>query len=315
MQTPAADIRVDTALVRALLDEQHPDLPGELELVANGWDNVLYRLGDDLVVRVPRRDVAAHLIAHEQRWLPYLAPGLPVAVPVPVRVGVPSTRFPWAWSVARWVEGVDGADVTASDRTPLASPLARFLNALHQPAPATPDGRLHPDVPLNPVRGVPLASRDRAVRERLWELRHDWDLTALDELWEEALAAPRWQGPPIWLHGDPHPGNLLLDDGVRDGRAGLAAVLDFGDLTAGDPATDLATAWLTFGPEARAVFRAVVVDGSNPEAGAADPATWTRARGWALTMGTALAVTTDNARMHGLGVHALSQLLREVYDR
>ncbi|NNC11969.1 aminoglycoside phosphotransferase family protein [Planctomonas sp. JC2975] len=311
MQTPAADIHVDESLVHALLSEQHPDLTGDLRLVANGWDNVIFRLGDELAVRMPRRDVAAHLIAHEQRWLPFLAGALPVPVPVPVRVGAPSERFRWPWSVVRWVEGIDAADATASERTPLAVPLARFVSALHTPAPHTPNGMLHPDVPLNPVRGVPLASRDRAVRERLWELQRLWDITALGELWEESLSAPRWHGVPIWLHGDLHPGNLLLDD-----RGDLAAVIDFGDLTAGDPATDLATAWLTFGPEARRVFRAVVTDASEPESGAADAATWLRARGWALCMGTALATASDdNPRMHALGTHVLSQLLREAYGR
>ncbi len=313
MHMPAADIHVDESLVRALLQEQHPDLGGELRLSLNGWDNAIFRLGEHLAVRVPRRTAAAHLVAHEQRWLPELAPSLPVAVPAPVRIGVPSGRFPWPWSVVRWIEGVDAADVSASERTPLAVPLARFIVALHVPAPGTADGLLHPDVPLNPVRGVPLHSRDRAVRERLWELRRLWDVTALTGLWEEALAAPRWQGPPIWLHGDPHPGNLVLS--AEPGRpVELAGVLDFGDLTAGDPATDLATAWLSFTPEARAVFRAVVADGSHPDAGGVDAATWLRARGWALAIGTALVTASDDdPRMHALGTHALAQLLNEAY--
>lgn len=314
MQTPAADLHVDERLVRALLADQHPDLRGELRLASNGWDNAIYRLGDDLAVRIPRRDAAAHLIAHEQRWLPELAGRLPVPVPVPVRSGSPSPLFRWPWSVVRWVDGVDGADVAASARTPLAVPLARFVAALHVPAPRVGDGRLHPDVPLNPVRGVPLVSRDRAVRERLWELRRLWDVTALGELWEESLAAPRWQGPPIWLHGDLHPGNLLMDAGSSPSRL-LAAVIDFGDLTAGDPATDLATAWLTFAPEARSVFRAVLEDASHPDSRAADATTWVRARGWALTMGTALATSSDdNPRMHALGTHVLGQLLGEAYS-
>lgn len=300
MQTPAANIRVDPELVRSLLAEQHPDLTGDLELVANGWDNVIYRLGHDLAVRVPRRDVAAHLIAHEQRWLPSLAPGLPVPVPVPVRIGVPSPLFRWHWSVVRWVDGIDGADVASHDRTQLAVPLARFVTALHRPAPTAPDGMVHQDVPLNPVRGVPLRSRDAAVRERLRELRTDYDTRLLAELWQESLDAPVWDGPPIWIHGDLHPGNLLLDQ-----RGGLASVIDFGDLTAGDPATDLATAWLTFRPESRAVFRALIDDATH-----ADAATWLRARGWALCMGTALATSSDdNRRMSTLGSHVLGQLI------
>ena len=300
MRSPAADIRVDPELVRSLLAEQHPDLTGDLELVANGWDNVIYRLGDDLAVRVPRREVAAHLIAHEQRWLPTLAASLPVPVPVPVRIGVPSALFRWHWSVVRWFEGIDGADVSASGRTQLAVPLARFVTALHRPAPTAPNGRVHPDVPFNPVRGVPLRSRDAAVRERLRELQTDYDTGLLAELWEESLAAPVWNGPPVWIHGDLHPGNLMLDE-----RGALAAVLDFGDLTAGDPATDLATAWLTFRPESRAVFRALVDDTTHTDA-----STWLRARGWAICMGTSLATSSDdNLRMRSLGAHVLGQLI------
>jgi aminoglycoside phosphotransferase (APT) family kinase protein len=324
MHTPAADIRIDDDLVHALLAEQHPELLAgtvdsrrTLRYAGGGWDNALYRLGDDLAVRLPRRDVAAHLIVHEQRWLPSLAVDLPVPVPAPVRVGAPSTRFPWAWSVVRWIDGVDGAEVRAVDRVALAVPLARFVTALHAPAPRSVDGDLHPDVPLNPVRGVPLVSRDRAVRERLRELSgafglpaaRQWDVTALGRVWNEAVSAPRWHGAPIWLHGDLHPGNLLLDAG-----GGLAGVIDFGDLTAGDPATDLATAWLTFEPEARAVFRAVIDDASHPES-RPDAATWLRARGWALCMATALAThSDDNPRMLALGVHALAQLLTEAWE-
>src|SRR5919202_6625186 len=111
MPTPHADLAVDAALVRRLLEEQHPDLAGlPLRLVANGWDNLILRLGDDLLVRVPRREAAAHLVRHEQEVLPRIAPALPVAVPVPVRVGVPSVAFPWHWSVLRWFEGVLAAD-------------------------------------------------------------------------------------------------------------------------------------------------------------------------------------------------------------
>jgi aminoglycoside phosphotransferase (APT) family kinase protein len=316
MHTPAADLRVDDELVRRLLSQQHPDLlPGrELRYAGGGWDNTLFRLGPDLAVRMPRRSAAAHLVEHEQRWLPALAAGLPTTVPAPVRVGVPSGLFPWPWSVVRWVEGVDAADVEASERGRLAVPLARFVTALHAAAPRTAEGHLHPDVPFNPVRGVPLASRDAVVWERLRELGGhprpgmQWDVTALGALWDDALAAPRWQGPPIWLHGDLHPGNLVLDQ-----AGGLAGVLDFGDLTAGDPATDLATAWLTFGPESRAVFRAVVDDASRLEA-MPDAATWRRARGWALVMAAAIALGSDDRpHMRALGHHGLSQLLREAY--
>ena len=292
MHTPEADIHTDAELVGRLVAEQHPDLTGPLRLVSDGWDNQLYRLGDALVVRVPRREVAAHLIEHEQRVLPGIAERVPVAVPAPVRIGRPSGTFPWAWSIVRWIDGVDGADVSPAERASAARPLAEFMAALHIPAPD--------DAPKNPVRGVPLADRDAAVQQRLGQLAERMPVAALAELWRTALAAPRWDGRPLWLHGDPHPGNLLL----TPDRSGLAAVIDFGDVTAGDPATDLATAWLTFEPDARAVFRAHL-ESLTP----VDEATWMRATGWAVVMATALAAhSDDNPRMRSLAAHALAQL-------
>ena len=287
--TPPADIHTDAALVARLVAEQHPDLVGALRLVSDGWDNQIYRLGEAYAVRVPRREVAAHLIENEQRVLPGIAARVAVAVPVPVRVGLPSAAFPWAWSILPWMDGVDGAAVTGVERAGLAEPLAAFVGALHIPAPA--------DAPHNPVRGVPLASRDAAVRDRLRILDARLDTGPLRAAWEDALAADPWEGPALWVHGDLHPGNLLLTAG-----GGLAAVLDFGDVTAGDPATDLATAWLTFDAAGRKAFhRALPAQPSE--------ATWRRARGWAVAMGSALAAhSDDNPRMTALAIHALAQL-------
>ncbi|MFF2053581.1 aminoglycoside phosphotransferase family protein [Leifsonia sp. NPDC058194] len=277
-----------------MIAEQHPDLAAPLRLVSDGWDNRIFRLGDGLAVRVPRREVAAHLIEHEQQALGAIAERVDVPVPAPVRVGVPSTTFPWPWSIVRWLDGIDGAAVDGSARAAIAAPLAAFVRALHIPAPA--------DAPVNPVRGVPLATRDRAVRERLALLSARMDTGGLVAAWEDAMDALVWDGPALWLHGDLHPGNLLLHSRPGGGVDGLAAVIDFGDVTAGDPATDLATAWLTFEPPAREAFRAAL----GPSA---DDATWRRARGWAVTMGSALAAhSDDNARMAALGRHALAQL-------
>lgn len=287
MPTPHPDLAVDAALVRRLLTEQHPDLADlPLRLVANGWDNLILRLGGDLVVRVPRREAAAHLVRHEQEALPRIAPALPVAVPVPVRIGLPSAAFLWHWSVLPWFEGVLAADAGVRDDVGVALELAGFLRALHVPAPA--------DAPANPVRGVPLADRDGAVRGRLPSGLVP-DAAALEAVWAGALDAEPWPGPPLWLHGDLHPANLL----VREGR--LAAVLDFGDVTAGDPATDLATAWLTFDPRARGAFR----DALAPAA-----ATWRRARGWAVVMATAMVVTAEpGSVIHRIGEAGLEQVL------
>lgn len=261
---PLHEVEVDVPLVRALLAEQHPDL-AERPLVraGAGWDNALFRLGDDLAVRLPLRALSVPLIEHEQRWLPELAALLPVAAPAPVRVGRPSLLFRSPWSVVRWIDGVGAETVPVAERTPWAAALARALAALHVPAPA--------DAPHSPYRGVPLAARDETVRPRLAQgPRPDVLLAA----WLDGLAAPARTGPAVWVHGDPHPANLL----VRDGR--LVALIDFGDLTAGDPASDLATRWLTFDAAGRAAFAAAL-----PEV---DEATWRRARAWAATFVVAL---------------------------
>ncbi|MBB4914857.1 aminoglycoside phosphotransferase family protein [Streptosporangium saharense] len=284
MNTPAMEVGIDGDLVDRLVRRQHPELAGPLTLVANGWDNVIYRLGTDLSVRLPRRRVAVDLIVNEQRWLPVLAGYVGVALPVPVRTGVPGEGYPWPWTIAPWFEGRTAAEVPPSDRSGIAVPLADFMTDLHRPAP--------PDAPRNPVRGVPLAARDEAVRRRLPSVSRSAELLPL---WEELVALPDWRGPALWLHGDPHPGNLLLDG------EDLAAVLDFGDLTGGDPATDLAAAWLVFDEDAREVFRSRVD---------ADEVTWGRARGWALAVGTALAVhSADNPGMAAVGDHVLDQVL------
>ncbi|MGH1525174.1 aminoglycoside phosphotransferase family protein [Leifsonia sp. L25] len=289
--TPPADIPTDAALVAALVAAQHPDLAGPLRLVSDGWDNQLYRLGDAYAVRIPRREVAAHLIEHEQQLLPGIAARVRARVPAPIRVGLPSDLFPWSWSIVEWIDGVDGASVGAEERAGVAEALAEFVGELAVPA---------PDAPRNPVRGVPLASRREVVATRLRSLSGRMEVAALEQAWREALAAPAWDGPPLLLHGDLHPGNLLLTP-----EGGLAAVIDFGDVTSGDPATDLATAWLTFDGEARERFRAALPV-------APDRATWLRARGWAVTMASALATSSDdNPRMASVARHALEQLAAE----
>ncbi|WP_035780989.1 phosphotransferase, partial [Arthrobacter sp. H14] len=157
---PAAEIDVSEQLVRLLLTDQHPDLADlPLEQVANGWDNVIFRLGTDLTVRVPRRQQAAQLILNEQNWLPVFDNWVSVQIPVPLRVGEPTSYYPWWWSVCPWFGGRLASEVSRAGRTGMAEELAGFLIELHRPAP--------PDAPANPVRGVPLATRHAAVLQRL----------------------------------------------------------------------------------------------------------------------------------------------------
>ena len=264
---PAADIDVDAALVRTLLSEQHPDL-ADLPLyeAVEGWDNKLFRLGNLLAVRVPRRVVSARLIEHEQRWLPQLTSTLPLPVPTPIRFGRPGRSFPWSWSVVPWLPG-DTALGANIDGESVADNLGAFLQALHRPAPA--------DAPVNTWRGVGLAARNELLQHDLDCLGTEVDRGAVLALWKRMLDVEPWCGPRFWIHGDLHPGNLLLES------RRLAAVVDFGDLTSGDPATDLSVAWMLLPPECCARFRRAARTASNP----IDDATWRRARGWALALG------------------------------
>lgn len=293
---PPADVTIDEALVRRLLTAQQPDLSGRpLRHAAGGWDNEMWRLGDDLAVRLPRRAQAAPLAVNEHRWLPVLAPRLRVAVPLPLRVGRVTDDYPYPWSVVPWLPGTSAWRTPTRARRSWAPDLADALVDLHGPA--------DPAAPRNPVRGVPLADRDPVVRERLANLPVE-GTAHLSALWADALSAAPWSGPPSWLHGDPHPANLLVD-----GRR-LAGIGDFGDLAAGDPATDLATAWLTFDADGRASFHERLL-----ERDAVDDATWRRARGWAVVMATAMLQRPSDEAIAAIGGHALTELRTEATDR
>jgi aminoglycoside phosphotransferase (APT) family kinase protein len=254
------DINVDEALVRSLLREQHPDLVRlELREVCGGWDNKVWRLGEELAVRLPRTPRASSLLRCEQQWLPVLASRLPLPVPTPVRVGEPSVRFPRIWTVVRWVGG-EPADRTPISRPEAAETLAGFLRALHRKAPE--------EAPASPKRGVPLGTLG-ADFDGVFAAVASRDVAAdVRRVWERAIAAPAWRHAPVWLHGDLHPANVLVSDGT------LCGVIDFGELCAGDPATDLAAAWVLLPAGTAPRFFNGYAD--------ADDATIRRARGWAV---------------------------------
>lgn len=268
MRIPVAEHAVDEALVRTLLEDQHRDLAAlPIEFLAEGWDNTLWRLGDDLVARLPRRALGATLVDGEQRFLPTIAARLPLPIPVPLRVGVPGRGYPWRWSVVPFLKGTPAIDDVPVWRRGEATRFGTFLRALHTPA--------APDAPANPFRGVPLAARDDSVVDRLVDLGDLVDRDVVRATWAAALAAPPWSRPAVWLHGDLHPGNVLADSGR------IVGIIDFGDLTAGDPATDLAGVWLLFDRED--------VDAALRAYGDVDAALVARARGWATLFGLLLA--------------------------
>lgn len=291
---PAAEVDVSPDLVRRLLAAQHPDLAGlPVEVMANGWDNLICRLGDALAVRLPRRAAAVELIVHEQRWLPVLAPRLPLPVPAPVRAGRPGLGYPWAWSVVPYLPGRVAARTPPTDLSAAAATMGGFLGALHAPAP--------PDAPANPFRGVPLRERSEVVAANLDALGGSMDRGPVLDLWQAALATPAWDRPPVWLHGDLHPANIL----VHQGR--ISAVIDFGDITSGDPAADLSVAWMLLPAGRHDAFRDAYRSAGAPPAG---PGTWARARGWALALSLAfLAHSADNPLIAGIGRRTLTAVL------
>jgi aminoglycoside phosphotransferase (APT) family kinase protein len=293
---PAADVDISADLVRRLLASQHPDLAGlPVSFLANGWDNALFRLGTELVVRMPRRQPGAVIIEHEQRWLPSLAPRLPLPIPYPERTGHSALGYPYSWSVVPYIPGTPAADAGPEDLDlPAATPaIGGFLGALHLPAP--------PDAPANPVRGVPLAARAPNFAANLALLDGAVDQDLVLRLWESALAAPRYDGPPRWLHGDLHPANILVLNGEVSG------IIDFGDITAGDPATDLAVAWMLLPAAWHGAFRAAYETAGGP----ADDALWRRAHGWALHFALVyLTHSADNPQLLNVGRRTLTAVLQ-----
>ena len=277
------DIEVAADLIAELLREQHPDLADlPLTFGARGWDNQLWRIGDDLAVRLPwSTEDAGELLLKEYAFLPAMAPRLPLPVPVPQRLGRPSERFPHPWIVTTWVDGEPADCAPATRGVEAADTLAAFLAALHQPAPGdAPAGRNS--------RGGSLSALGRGVAYSLKEavgrgLVSDPD--ALREVWADARDAPAWSGPPTWLHGDLHPANLLTRDG------GFCGVVDFGDLCAGDPACDLAACWMIL-PDG------VIERFYQSYSPTVDAATLRRARGWALWKALACLLIGDNG-VHG----------------
>jgi aminoglycoside phosphotransferase (APT) family kinase protein len=281
------ELPIDTAFVRRLLREQFPEwveLP-LLRVEPAGTVNATFRLGDRLGVRLARRDGPTKPGGRELEWLPRLAPLLPVDVPLPVAQGHPSRHYPWFWDIYQWVDG-EAVAVDEVDAIEAARDLAALVSALQE---VNPEG-----APLG--RGIPLAERDAEIRHWLERFGGAAEVTAE---WERALAAPPWDGPPVWHHGDLDARNWL----IRNGR--VSGVVDWGSMGVGDPACDVMVAWKLGSAAAREAFR---------QALPTDAATWERARGWVLSQAVAiLAYYTpeNNPTLYGAAGKWLNQVLAE----
>ncbi|GCD89007.1 aminoglycoside phosphotransferase family protein [Nocardioides sp. LS1] len=249
--------------VTALVHGQFPqwaDLP-VTAVPIGGSDHALFRIGDELVARMPRMDWALDQAGTDARWLPVLAPHLPVAVPVPIATGAPGEGYPHTWTVAPWITG-DTPSAVPVDLTVLAEDLGGFVRALRTIDPTGGPPKTGED------RGVPLANRDASTRAAIAELGDRVDGELVTRIWEDSLAAPEHAGPPQWIHGDLLAGNLLCHDGR------LCAVIDWGAIGVADPAADIAPAWSLFDTSGRAAYRRAL--------GCTDDE-WRRGRGWALS--------------------------------
>jgi aminoglycoside phosphotransferase (APT) family kinase protein len=264
MSWPAAEVHIDAALVVSLLRAQFPDLANlDCYKVNEGFDNSLWRLGEDLVVRIPRREIAAALIENELRWLPEVARHVSLATPLPLRAGVATDVFPWPWLIASWHNGEAGDEIDPNVRGGSAKEMAIFLRELHVEAPT--------DAPFNPYRSVALVDRESTLYSRLHDVEAHVDYWAVEALWKSVRDTPRWTHPGSWLHGDFHPGNTVYRDGA------LVGVVDFGDMCAGDPAVDLAGGLLSLPYESLHEFFDTYER--------CDGATLRRTIGWAVLFG------------------------------
>ena len=262
------EVRTDAATVRRLLAAQFPQWDG-LDIApvrSDGTDNAMYRLGEHLAARLPRRPSAVPAIGKEHTWLPYLAPALPLPLPLPLALGAPGAGYPWTWSVCRWLDGDTLAPGRVSDMDRLAHDLAAFIQALQAlDATKAPVAGAH-----NHGRGAALAQWRAPIEERLAWLSDLEDIGLIAAAWEADAKVAAWDRPPVWIHGDLSAGNLL----ALEGR--LSGVIDWSCLGAGDPACELQVAWTLFDDHTREAFRTAI---------AVDDATWIRGRAWGLAVG------------------------------
>lgn len=290
--TPKSEVAIDETLVQGLLEDQHPDLATlPIRHVDDGWDNAMYRVGDELAVRIPRRIFGAPLIDSEQKWLPILGKRLPIPIPVPRRIGEPGRGYPWRWSVVPWLPGVPAnVEEPYPDQ---AARLGEFLRRLHVAAPL--------DAPTSEMRGIPLKDREKIDMGRMEGVADKTDLITeeIRAIWNSALEAPI-DVEPCWLHGDLHPKNILVENGV------ISGIIDWGDMNSGDRATDVASIWMLF-EDSKARQSALEAYGEISDA------TLVRAKGWAVLFGVLLldAGLVDNPEHAEIGRRALVRVAQD----
>jgi aminoglycoside phosphotransferase (APT) family kinase protein len=289
------ELDIDASQVRRLLSAQFQQWAGlRIEPVTSaGTDNALFQLGKDMAVRLPRIQGAVKDVEKNHRWLPRIAPFLPLAIPFPLAKGTPGAGYPWQWSVFRWLEGENATLRNIIDPCQAASDLAQFISALQQ---IDTDGG--PTAADANVRGMPLARRDTDTRNAITALRGMIDTDAAIKLWDAALQVSEWEHQPVWFHGDMLPGNLLVENGR------LSAVIDFGGLAVGDPSCDLMIAWGLFSGESREVFRMALQ---------VEDATWLRGRAHALSQAVIFIPYYLNTNPVGVAsaMHMLDEILAE----
>lgn len=289
---------IDEQLARALIDSQFPRWShlAVVPVQVSGIDNRTFRLGEELSIRLPSGDWYAQQVDKEQRWLPVLAPQLPLVIPTPEGRGVPGHGYPYAWSVYRWLPGETVTPQRISDLTGFAITLADFLVALR--AVDATDGP-QPG-PHNYYRGGPLSTYAQETYDSIDALGEEVSRDAVLSVWDDAMATD-WQGDPVWFHGDVSIGNLLVQDGL------LSAVIDFGSSGVGDPACDIAIAWTFLTGESRDAFRSRL---------GIDRGTWSRGRGWALwkALISLVSALDDDPASEATNRYVIQQVLAD-YDQ
>jgi aminoglycoside phosphotransferase (APT) family kinase protein len=287
------EIDIDEPLIRRLIGNQFPKWAGLAltEVPSAGTDNAIYRLDDDMVVRLPRLGRAAKDVAKEQRWLPRLSPLLPLSIPTPLGKGVPDDGFPYPWSVYRWIDGDNAVNAPVADLRDAATQLGRFVAALQKIDAA--------DGPPS-FRGGPVGALDAEVRTRIHASGLDGTVEpgVATATWEAACEARAWEGTPVWVHADLFPMNLIVQ------QRRLTAVIDFGGSGVGDPACDMLPAWAWLTAASRDLFRIEAK---------VDDATWARGRGWALALGLgAVQVYREtNPVLAAVGRHAVAEAISD----